>query len=62
MVIYLQHPVHGKKVASLELEAVYDESNGWTRYDPEAPAPASEPEPVNALIPSIVGRRRRTAE
>ncbi len=31
-VIYLSHPVHGRKVAVLELEAEYDEKNGWTRY------------------------------
>ena len=30
--IYLSHPVHGRKVAVLELEAEYDEKNGWTRY------------------------------
>jgi hypothetical protein len=57
MVIYLQHPIHGKKVATLELEAAYDESNGWERYDPEAPE--VEPEPVNAFIPTLVGRRRK---
>jgi len=39
--IYLQHPVHGSKVATVEAEAVYDESNGWTRYDP-SPVNASE--------------------
>jgi hypothetical protein len=69
MVIYMQHPVYGKKVATLELEAAYDEANGWTRYDPEAPAPtpfttpqAVEPDPettVNAFIPTLVGRRRK---
>ena len=55
-VIYLKHPVHGAKVATMELEAEHDERNGWERYTPgveegpdEAPAP-----PVNAL-----GRRRR---
>jgi hypothetical protein len=59
MVIYLQHPVHGKKVATLELEAVYDEANGWERYDPDAPAPAPASEPTNAFIPTLVGRRRK---
>jgi hypothetical protein len=33
MVIYLRHPVHGTKVACAEEEAVYDEKNGWVRYD-----------------------------
>lgn len=50
-VIYLRHPVHGAKVAIAEPEAVYDEKNGWERFDPEATA-ASEP----AL------RRRRRVE
>ena len=38
MVIYMRHPVHGKKVAIAEAEAVYDEKNGWERFelgDPE---------------------------
>jgi hypothetical protein len=46
-VIYMSHPVHGAKVATMELEAVYDEENGWTRYTldtPEEVAPV-----VNAL-------------
>jgi hypothetical protein len=36
----------------MELEAVYDESNGWSRYNPDMPTPVSEPEiepEVNAL-------------
>ena len=47
MNIYLQHPVHGTKVATMELEAEADEQNGWVRYThdtllaPEETAPAS---------------------
>jgi len=37
MEIYLSHPVHGRKVATMELEAVYDETNGWTRYTLDTP-------------------------
>lgn len=45
--IYLRHPVHSTKIANMELEAVADEANGWTRYDPnEAVAPASPPAPL----------------
>jgi hypothetical protein len=33
--IYLFHPKHGVKIATMEMEAQYDESNGWTRFDPE---------------------------
>lgn len=52
MIIYLMHPVHGRKVATMELEAEYDETNGWSRYNPDEPTPASKPEdelPTNAL-------------
>jgi len=41
MNIKLVHPVHGAKVATMELEAEADEQNGWTRYNPDTP---SEPE------------------
>tara|TARA_R110000868_G_scaffold385686_4_gene653669 strand:- start:307 stop:489 length:183 start_codon:yes stop_codon:yes gene_type:complete len=44
--IYMFHPIHGRKIASIEAEAEFDEKHGWTRYNPEAPEP--EP-PVNAL-------------
>ena len=48
MIIYLSHPVHGTKIATMDLEAEMDEKNGWTRYNPDTP---SEPEaaPVNVL-------------
>lgn len=35
--IYLKHPIHGAKVATMELEAIYDEGNGWVRFDPSLP-------------------------
>ena len=35
MVIYLTHPDHGAKVATMDLEAEADERNGWTRYNPD---------------------------
>jgi hypothetical protein len=63
MNIYLQHPVHGRKVATMELEAVYDETHGWTRYNPEAPAPAPEAEvAVNALEVKRKYTRKAVAE
>jgi hypothetical protein len=34
MNIYLQHPLHGNKVATMELEAQFDEKHGWSRYNP----------------------------
>jgi hypothetical protein len=30
--IYLQHEIHGRKIAYIEMEAEFDERNGWTRY------------------------------
>lgn len=33
-VIYLSHPIHGNKVACMDLEAEADEKNGWKRYNP----------------------------
>jgi len=44
MVIYMRHPVHGKKVAIADAEAVYDEKNGWERYDAGALLTPNEPE------------------
>ena len=35
-VIYLTHPIHGAKVATMDLEAEFDEQHGWVRYTPEA--------------------------
>jgi len=55
MVIYLTHPVHGAKVATMDLEAEADERNGWTRYNPDTPSELEEAAPVNAL-----GTKRKT--
>ena len=59
MVIYLTHPIHGAKVATMDLEAEMDEKNGWVRYNPDT---LSEPEaaPVNVL--EVKRRRKTTAE
>ena len=47
-VIYMTHEIHGAKVATMEAEAVADEKNGWTRYNPDTP---SEPEEAaNTLV------------
>lgn len=53
MVIYLWHPVHGTKVATLEAEAIADEKNGWARFNLDEPA--SSKEPTNEL-----GKKRPT--
>ena len=68
--IYLEHPVHGKKVAIAEREAVYDEGNGWKRFDPnrevaytekveEAEVQAPIVEATNAFVRK---NRRRTLQ
>jgi hypothetical protein len=66
-VIYLKHPIHGAKVATMDMEAEYDEQNGWVRYNPdelnqEPEIPAFLQEPVNELEPSRRGRPRKTRE
>lgn len=67
--IYLKHPDHGDKVATMDLEAEFDEQNGWVRYTPDTPSISEEVEtvakvteaaaPVNTLE---VKRRRKTAQ
>jgi hypothetical protein len=58
MIIYLTHPEHGAKVATMDLEAEMDERNGWTRYNPDTPSEL-EAAPVNVLE---VKRRRKTID
>lgn len=51
--IYLRHPRHGVKIATMDLEAQHDEQHGWERY-----TPGEEPElPVNQLQPRRVRRK-----
>jgi hypothetical protein len=59
MIIYLSHPVHGAKVATMDLEAEADEKNGWTRYNPDTLS-ETEAAPVNVL--EVKRRRKTTAE
>lgn len=62
-IIYLTHPVHGAKVAIAEEEAIYDEMNGWERYNPETPVAAGEDHPVNEMAaPKRITRRRAAQE
>ena len=65
--IYLKHPIHGNKIATLELEAENDEKNGWVRYTLDTPSvsevveetPAEPAAPVNTLE---VKKRRKPTE
>lgn len=55
--IYLFHPKHGVKIASMEMEAQYDELNGWSRFDPEDQDDLPEP-PVEVNVLNEAPRRR----
>jgi hypothetical protein len=48
MIIYLEHPIHGAKVATMDLEAEMDEKNGWTRYNPDTPSDSEDA--ANSLV------------
>jgi hypothetical protein len=69
MNIYLKHPDHGNKVATMELEAEFDEQNGWVRYTHDTPSISQEVEPVKestevaAPVNTLeVKRRRKTIQ
>jgi hypothetical protein len=51
--IHLKHDIHGEKIATLELEAEYDEKHGWVRYTP------GEDAPVEQLVNELRPRRRK---
>ncbi len=55
-VIYLTHPIHGAKVATLDVEADMDVQNGWSRYNFEVVEEDVNPEPV------VRRARRKTTE
>lgn len=63
--IYLRHAKHGLKIATMEMEAQYDEMNGWVRFDPDEPADdapdATEPEPLieTSEPANLLGEPRR---
>jgi hypothetical protein len=72
--IYLKHPIHGHKVATMDLEVEEDLKHGWEEYDPEEPKESAETlpgevpeEPAETLpgeIPeepvAVVTKNRRT--
>jgi hypothetical protein len=55
-IIYLEHPDHGNKIATMEQEAEFDEQNGWTRYTIDTPTPVVEvvEEQVEELVAEVV--------
>jgi len=58
-IIYLKHPDHGTKIATMELEAEFDEKNGWVRYTDDTLLEEVIAAPINTLE---VKRRRKTIE
>jgi len=56
--IYLKHPVHGAKVAISEQEAIYDEMNGWMRYDVNTPNSAADADDEEVVNEMAVSKRR----
>ena len=54
MHIYLEHPIHGQKVACSDMEAEYDEQNGWERYNVDTPAIEAEVVEVVAEEPVTI--------
>ena len=64
--IYLMHPKHGVKIATMEMEAQYDESHGWVRVDPTEIADEAvdaladeDPSLPDAEVEANVFQRRR---
>ena len=59
--IYLAHPKHGVKIATMEMEAQHDEANGWARFEPEelVDAPADEPLPEPPVEVNVLAEPRR---
>ena len=63
--IYLMHPKHGVKVATMEAEAQHDEMHGWRRFEledlaedlPETDATLPDAE-VEANVMAETPRRR----
>jgi len=56
-IIYMTHPRHGAKIATMELEAEMDEQNGWMRYNPDTPT-VEQAAPVDQEVTNNLPRRR----
>jgi hypothetical protein len=59
--IYLTHPLHGAKVATMQEEADADIANGWSVFDPSevAPLAPSQPEAEKPILNALPVRRAR---
>ena len=58
MEIYLKHPLHGAKVAYMDSEAEYDETNGWKRYIPSVEGEEEEDD-IDVPTTNAFERKRR---
>jgi hypothetical protein len=61
MNIYLKHERHGTKIATLEMEAQFDEEHGWVRYNPDELEQEDDSAPVNELQVRRRGRPPKVA-
>lgn len=55
MMIFLEHPLHGTKIAYTDQEAALDIKNGWTKR-PSAPEPEAA---TSTVIPAVEDRLDR---
>jgi hypothetical protein len=60
-IIYLKHPDHGTKVATMDAEAEHDEAQGWKRYelDTQLELVENAVEEVDAAPVNILEVKRR---
>lgn len=56
--IYLMHPKHGVKVATMEAEAQHDEMHGWRRFELEDLAEDLPETDTEANVMAETPRRR----
>jgi hypothetical protein len=56
-IIYLKHPDHGTKVATMDAEAEHDEQNGWERYELD-----TQPTPVEQAVEEVIAAPVNTLE
>lgn len=61
-IIYLKHPIHGTKVATMTEEAEADAQNGWVVYNPVTPVEKAEEKATEAAPTNELEVKRRRKE
>jgi hypothetical protein len=56
-IIYLKHPIHGNKIATIDAEAEYDVAQGWTRCDLD-----TQPKIVEQNVEEVIAAPVNTLE